>query len=185
MCVEPTTALIIAGTAMQAVSSISQGIQQSETASYNADVARSQAAWSDYNAQAAEARAGEDARQLREQRYRALGTQRANLARSGVAASGSPLDVFNDTILSTEADAARVIYGGDAEALNLRNQGQAYRSRASFMDGQSSSALLGGIIGAGTALISGGSSYLRATKGFTGSARYYGGGLPAGSDGIY
>jgi len=40
MCVDPMTATIIAGTALQAVSSISQGIQQSETASYNADVAR-------------------------------------------------------------------------------------------------------------------------------------------------
>lgn len=151
MCVDPLTAVAIAGTAMSAISSIGQGAAQAQAARYNADVASNQAMWSDYNAKVATQNAAENARQLREQRYRQIGTQRATMGASGVALTGSPLDVLTDSIANTEADAARLIYGGEAEATGLRNQAAGARAQASFASGQAGQATTAGYLGAGTA----------------------------------
>ncbi|PWR24985.1 hypothetical protein [Zavarzinia aquatilis] len=141
-----TASALLAGSAgLQAVSSIQQGNAAASAANWNAgqmDAAATRTL--------AATNAEED--RLRRQQAQELGRQRAAFAESGLAPSGSVLDVMTESATNAELDALTLRYRGQVEANDLRNQGSITRW-------QGRQARRAGYIGAGAALLSGASSF--------------------------
>lgn len=137
-----------------ATSAIVQSQQAAATADYNAEVASQQAELAKRAGIAAEADTREGTALIR-------ATQRAQLADSGLTQEGTPLLVLLDTAAQAEVEAQRARYTGKvAEQGALANVGLAKLQRQQ--------AIQGGVIGAGTSLLTGaanaGSRYARATN---------------------
>ncbi|WP_395017727.1 hypothetical protein [Dongia sp.] len=131
----------IAAAAVQAVGSIVSG------ASQNAQ-ARGQAAYSKANAGLAEQQAQTQAQAIREKARRLAGQNRAAIGASGVDLAGSYLDALADSDINAELDAQTALWNGKVEAANHLAQAKASKKAGS-------SALVGGLFGAGTSAISG------------------------------
>lgn len=101
--------LINIGAGVSAGSSILGAIAGARRASFQADVARSNAKLG-----RGQARAEEDA--VRRSRSRRMADLRAALGASGVQASGSPLELLADQAMEAELDAQRVRFSGRAAA---------------------------------------------------------------------
>lgn len=133
--------LLIAATALTAVSSIQQGRAASSAAGASAAI-------NEQNARIAKRKAeADEAKFRRGARFRA-GLTRANVAASGIGIEGSPLDIIEDQAVSSELD-----------ALNIRFQGlideSRFLSEASLDRFRAKQATIGGFVGAGTALLTG------------------------------
>jgi hypothetical protein len=122
----------VAAAATQAVGSIVSGVSQYGQA-------RSQARYADTNAEIAEQQADSQAAVIREKARRLSGQNRAAIGASGVDISGSFLDALADSDIDAELDAQTALWNGKLEAMNQRG----------------TSALVGGIFGAGTSALSG------------------------------
>jgi len=129
MCDLQTIGIVF--TAMQAVGSISAGVSQQRAAQANAAAITSQAAYEE--------------RLQREQAARVMGAARAATAASGLVLTGSALDVIADSAAAAEMD-----------ALAIRASG---RQRAAVALYEGRAALMGGIVGAGSAILSGVSAW--------------------------
>lgn len=161
MC-ELTTALAIAGTVASAAGSIYQGQQQAAASEFNASVARQ-------NAQISQQRADAEADRHRRQIARLMGAQSTAFAASGVTGAGSPVEVLADTAAEGALDERLIRYGGALDA-------RAFETEARMEEFQARQARIGGFVGAGTALLTGGAT-IAGGGGFGGS----GGAKPSGT----
>lgn len=121
MCIDPVTALTIAGTVMSAVGAISSGQQQ-------AAAADNAAQWADYNARRETTEAQANAAEARRTGLMRLGAARAAVGASGVLMEGSPGDAIAQSAEDVELDAQSILYQGRTRALAYGNE--ASRQRA-------------------------------------------------------
>jgi hypothetical protein len=131
--------LMIGGTILSAVGSITSGLAQNAASKANARALKQQATLATQRAALAEA-------QSRRRSQRLLATQRAGFAAAGVTATGTPLLVAEDTVEQAELDALTIRFGGATEAASLRTQARIERF-------QGKQAVTSGILGAGTTLL--------------------------------
>lgn len=136
---EPATiGLVSAG--VGAAGSLISGVAQNSQAGRQASV-------SDANAKIAEDQAAADAASIRDKAARVKGSEEAAIGASGIAPSGFA-DAENDSDIEAKLDEQTALYNGRIAA---RNQ----RAQASAMRDAGKSALIGGVIGAGTRALSG------------------------------
>ncbi len=139
-------ALMLAGTAVQAIGAIQQG--NAQAAAYKQDAANA-----DTNAQIATAQGAERANRVRQRARRILAEQRAALGESGVVAeTGSNLSLVQDSATQAELDALSERYAARLETLGFQSQADQYRQQAS-------QARVGGYTSAVGALLGGAASY--------------------------
>ena len=134
-------AISAVGAGIKAVGSVIGGNKAKAAADYNASV-------SEQNAQQAEISAGLEEYRQRQLARKVIGRARGQVGASGIAASGSALDVIADSAAQAEMDAQMIRYRGAVQATNLRNQATSQR-----MEG--SAAQTAGYISAASALTSG------------------------------
>lgn len=152
--------LFIAGTGMQAYSQYSQGQAAAQEA-------KNAAAMEEYNAQVAEqsAKAAENRsmyeqeRQLEEAK-RVKGAQAAAIAASGgIPGAGSNLLLQAKQASELELDNLMIGYEGLTEAQRARTAAAGYRMQGSIYKQKAKNFKRAGLIGAGTSLLTGFSSY--------------------------
>jgi hypothetical protein len=143
-----TTTLItmaILATAATVAGTLYSSQAQSDSAAYNAAVAKN-------NAGVAAQQADFDAQQIRDKNQRVIAQQRNAYAASGVALdSGSTADVQKDSSLQGEMQALMAIYTGKTSA-------NAANAQARLFQMQSGQAQTAGYIGAGSSLLGGASN---------------------------
>lgn len=135
MC-ELTTALAIASAASTAIGSFSeasaakqQARAQSQIAANNAIIASNNAQYQEERAKDSIARGATEANQRRRQIAQLEGSQRAAYSGAGVVLdSGSPLDVFNDTITLGNEDINTIKKNSESEAMGYRMNAYNYRA---------------------------------------------------------
>lgn len=142
MCFEPVTMAIV-GTAIAAGGQLFSGYQGMQAGNYSAQVAKN-------NARAAEQKSGFEANLIRERGEDIESSARAALGKSGVdpGASTSAAAVIGQSAQNTEMDALAAIYSGKLDANAQRAAGKLYKQ-------QGRAAMVGGIIGAGSTLLTG------------------------------
>ena len=145
MC-EWTIAATALSTVASAVGQIRQGREQAALYRYQASLA-------DRRAQIAQQQAQAEAERTREEGQALLGRQRAGFAKSGVAISGTPLDVLGATAKATERAALDEIRAGALEAAEQRARAGSLSFRAATVGPRAA-------LGAGTSLLSGTSRVL-------------------------
>lgn len=139
------TAMVAGSVAGSAISSY----QQFRAGQIEKKVSDQQAGLLEGDAVRATESAAEDARILRKRGRIVMGQQAAGYSASGVTLSGSPLLVMQETKAESELDAMKAEYGGQLQAKRLRDEA-GYRRFAGKQ------AQIGGMIGAGTTLLTGG-----------------------------
>lgn len=178
-----TAALVgsIAGSVFGGVSSIVGGIMDYKQQNNQADAQekafeneqQNQRNMADYNAKLAEQQARETEAQTAEREARirlegerTLSMQRAMYGKSGAAlTSGSPLAVLGETAMNNEISALDARRAGNAQAADLRQQGQMYDYQGNVATSQKfyrpsyAGSLLSGIGGGVAALGQAGASY--------------------------
>jgi hypothetical protein len=117
----------VASAAMSAAGAIQAGQAQKKMAQYNARVAEDTARY--------------QAERQQDKVSRLMGAARVAVNKSGIAMSGSPLDVLADSAMQSELDRQAILRQGSAQAAMDRYQG--------------SQAARAGYFGAGTALLQG------------------------------
>jgi len=143
-------ALLIAGTAISAISSFQQGAYQRQVAKYNAKVSENRKV-------ALQQKADLDVEAHRKAVQRLKGKQRVAYLSSGVDLSGTPLEVMSETERNALLDekiirynARQEIAGTESEiALTLAEGDQAFKS---------------GLIQSGTSLLSGAGKFIKKKK---------------------
>lgn len=144
------TALLVGATAVTAAGQVMAGNGAAAAQGFNARLAEAQAVQTQYQAGAEQAAVQ---RQLRQRQEAA----RAGAAGSGIdIASGSALDVFADNAAEMELEAQTRRWQGQMKAQALRAQAAQDRAAAS-------ASRIGGYVGAGATLLTGG---WRASGGF-------------------
>ncbi len=113
-------ALIIAGTAVQALGAIQQGNAAKKAADYNAGQLEQGAALERQQANEREEAQRRQARQV-------LGSQRAAFAQSGGGMGGSAADVMAQSATNAELDALTLRYEGDLKARGMEAQASSER----------------------------------------------------------
>lgn len=136
-------AMTAAGTALSAASFLQQGAAAKASSRYNAALYERNAQIAQQNAQFQEDRQ----RRLATQR---MGANRAAIGASGVTMDGSALDILESNAAQEELDALMIRWNGANAAGDL--MGNAGLQRA-----QGANAQMGSYIGAGSALLLGGS----------------------------
>jgi len=146
MCVDPITALMIGSTALSAGGSLMSGIE-------NSRVARIQASMAEQKAKTELAQGAYREQETRRQIDAVLGGQQAYFAANGLdPAQGSPVALAASSAGRGEVDALLQRYSAVRDATTSRVEAENYRQ-------QGRQALLSGIFGAGTALLSAGTQY--------------------------
>jgi hypothetical protein len=135
----------IAATAMQAVGALSQGMQAKNAAKYNAKLA-------EQNAAMARDQANADAQAQQRDARRTIGLARANYGASGVTLEGSPLDVLEQSAALAELDRQTILYKGEVRATGYGNEAALEKHRGK-------TAMMEGIMGAGSAIVMGYGKY--------------------------
>lgn len=135
-------ALIIAGTAMQAIGAIQQGNAARGAANYNA-------AMLDQNAATERQQAGAREDAQRRRAAQVLGSQRAAFAQSGGGMGGSAADVMQQSAINAELDALTLRYEGDLRARGMESQavGERFAGKQAQRQGymQAVGSILGGV----------------------------------------
>lgn len=138
-----------------AVGSIIQGDAQRRA--YNSQAAAMEANARVANMQATDAvkRGGTEEARIREQAMRIAASQRVQGVASGLASdSGSILDASLQSAFNRERDVATNAINHAKEAWGYNRQADNYMSQASGLRAAGNSAFIGGLIGAGTSLLS-------------------------------
>ncbi len=112
-------AAIAAG--MSAINSIAQGNASKAAADYNANI-------NDQNAGISNARTATDVAAMRRDQMRNLGAIRASAGASGVRMEGSPLDVFDNSVVESELDILNRRYSGELESMGFRQSAELERT---------------------------------------------------------
>lgn len=108
-------AMLVASTLISAYGAIRSGQAQSAAAKYNSQVAQQ-------NAQATQQQGEAAAEQQRQDAMRKLGLMQANYGASGVdPGSGSPMDVFADSVQKSTLDNLTTKYNYQMRALGYQN----------------------------------------------------------------
>lgn len=141
MSADPLTLLLIASSGLQAVGNIQQANAESSAAQFNAQVA-------DQNENLALSQAKERQDRLRRSFAREQGALRAGFGKAGVSLEGSPLEVLENSAREAALEIETAGFEGLLQARGFRNESTLERSRAK-------NAKTRGVIGAGTALLSG------------------------------
>lgn len=138
--------MMAAGTAINAYGAYSAG--KAKQAAYNYD-----AAVAEQNATMAKDQAAFEADRQESKTRRFVAGQRVSYLANGVTLSGSAMDILADSTIQGEMDRLSILYGGEVDAVNYRND--AARSR--FAGKQEAKA---GMFNAAGSLLSGaGSAY--------------------------
>lgn len=141
--------------AIGAVGSIMQGVAANNAAKAQAAIAERNAQIAELQARDSIERGGHEELRLRRQMAIHQGTQRALLAAGGVEVdSGSALDVQDASMREGEQDAAAIRFNAAREGWGHQVQAVNYRSEAAVARSAGRNALFGGILGAGTHLLS-------------------------------
>ena len=138
--------MMAAGTAVNAFGAYSAGKAKQAAYNYDAQVA-------EMNAGIAKEQAEFEAARQESKTRRFIASQRVGFLANGVTISGSAMDILSDTTIQGEMDRLAIIYGGEVEAVNYRNDAQ----RSRFAGKQEAKA---GMFNAAGSLLSGaGSAY--------------------------
>lgn len=121
---------------------------QSRAAEYNATVSKQ-------NQDAARAHAAVKEDQVRRKAALVLGEQRAAIAQSGLGASGSMLDIYDESEINAEMDALNVRYEGEMTARGYGNQVNLENYQASSAKSNAGRAMTGGYLGLAGSLLGG------------------------------
>lgn len=157
MC-EPTTMLMIAGTALSGMGMIQQGNAAAAASKYNAQVAEMNATLADRRAKDAIERGQVAEQQKRAEVAQLQGRQRAAMAANGVDLTfGSPLDTLVDTAVLGELDALTIRQNANREAYDYRVGGVNSRADAGLSRMNASSARTGAYLSAGGTVLGGAS----------------------------
>lgn len=122
----------IAGAATSAYGMIEQGRATKRQANYDAKVQENNAVAEGYAAIQEQQAAARDVEQLREERLRNLGSQRASAAHSGLTISGSVLDTMGDSAIASETDIQMTLYRGRMGAYNTGQRSANLLTQASM-----------------------------------------------------
>ncbi len=135
-------AIGIIGAVVSAAGSVMAGMAQQQVANYNAEVAK-------LNAAASVREGFAQAGATRDQFAEVAGTQRAALAKSGVDVNAGTSAVLGlETQRREEVAAAVDIWRGRSEGVKYENQAEVYKA-------EGRAAMMGGVIGAASSLVSG------------------------------
>jgi len=115
--------LFIASQALSAASTYAQGQAQAQAYEASAKAAEQQA-------RAQRERGAYQAKLTRDKGQSLLSTQRARYGASGVAMTGTPLDVALGTVKDVEMDALMARYNAEVDARRSEGQAAIYRSQA-------------------------------------------------------
>lgn len=154
------TALTIGSTIFSATGAMSAANAQASASEYNAAVANRNAMVADQNRKLSIQQSRIDAEDKRRANRRVMASIRAQYGASGLALSGSPLDVLEDTAAEQELDAKRIEYEGRArgregalQMLGFKESADLSRTEARYArSGGRRNALGIGLSGAGTLL---------------------------------
>jgi hypothetical protein len=139
--------LAIAGGIMSATGAIAQGNAARAAGEYNAQLA-------EQNAVLAQQQAAEEERRFRVGANKRLGAMRAAYSASGVTMEGSPMDVMEESMRTSEIDALTIRQGGRASA-------SAYQSEAQLARMGGRTRQQAGYLSASSELLRGGTDYYR------------------------
>jgi hypothetical protein len=145
MGVEVAIALMIVGTAVTAYGQYQAGQDKKAALDYNAQI-------EERNAQVRLEKAEYDANQKDKRTRAVIASQRVAFAAGGFTVAGTPLDTLRDTATQGEMDRMAIMYGGEMDAENSRNQATLNR-----MEGKAASKA-GKFAAAGTVLSGAGSA---------------------------
>ncbi len=173
------------GTTIAAIGTLWQAGAQASAASASASIAEQNAKLAEQQGFAELQRSRLERDRISRQARRVQGEQRAALGAAGLDPNtGSALELQADTEYQAAQDIALVRYqaelkkwGFDAEAVNYRNQAEQYRSMGS-------NALISGVLGAGSSILTGNSSLFGGrwkNIGFRGSGTFGGAAGASGS----
>ena len=126
-------------TGLQIYGTLSEGQQAKEAGDYNADVARSNAAYALFESTANAAAQQRQSRQV-------IGEARAAYGASGVTVEGSPIDILEQSAKMAEIDRQNILYAG-----NLRSKG--YSKTANLETSSGKNAQNAGYLKAGVELL--------------------------------
>lgn len=134
------TALSIGGTVLSTLGSIQESKQQAQMAQYNAAVARQ-------NAEFSRKIAAQEAKDIRRETERRIGTARAKFGASGVVTTeGTPLLVAETIAEEGELDALRRKFSGEVQAMGQESQARLDRMQAKAFKSQVFPTAVGGAI---------------------------------------
>lgn len=120
----------MAGAGVSAYGMVQQGRAARQEANYNAKIEENNAISAGYAAIQEQQAAQREADSLRDERIRALASQRTAVAASGLMLSGSALDVMGDTALESEKEIQMALYRGRIGSYNQTQQAANFRNRA-------------------------------------------------------
>lgn len=127
-------------TAVTAYGQYQAGKAQEAAYNYNAQV-------QEQNAKVAQQKAAYEADKQAQRIRRLNATQRAAYAASGINLSGSALDLMEDSTTQGEMDRLAILYGGDVEAANARNEATLSRFQGKAAAAAGTSAAFGTLLG--------------------------------------
>lgn len=151
---DPVT-LMLVGTAVSAVGSISQSQNAAAASRYNAQISERNALIQQQNATLARQQAVSQSEIQRRQAAKQMGAMRAGYANSGVAMEGSPLDVLAASAASAELDTLNTIYNGELKARGFENDAQGLRESAAMDRKRAKNQITQGYMSAGASLLMG------------------------------
>lgn len=145
----------VVAVALSAVGSILQGRAQQKAYESQAAAMEQNARIADMQATDAIQRGGREEGNLRRRARQIAGAQIAQAAASGLAGdSGSLADAYLQSATNMERDVATNAINHAKEAWGYNTQAANYRSQASGLRAAGKSAFMGGLLGAGTSLLS-------------------------------
>lgn len=128
-----STAASLIGTAVGVTSSIQQGKAQKAQYNYQAAVERRNAQKAQANAEQTRQEGIEEARMQRMKTIQKIGAQQAAMAANGFdIASGTNLDVVEDTAAIGELDALTTTYNAETKALSYESQSENLTNQANL-----------------------------------------------------
>lgn len=140
-------AMMASGAASKAYGQISAGNAANDLMGFNADVA-------EWQAQDALTRGRVNAKRMRQQTERTIGSQRAALAGQGVDVNkGSALDVVADAAYLGELDALTIRNNAAKEAWGYRTQAMGYRYQGKMAQREGQFGAFQTIVGAGGSML--------------------------------
>lgn len=128
-----SVATALASTAMSVVSSVQQGKAQKAQYNYQAAVAKRNAQKAQANAEQTRQEGIEEARMQRMKTIQKIGAQQAAMAANGFdIASGTNLDVVEDTAALGELDALTTTYNAETKALSFESKAENFNNQANL-----------------------------------------------------
>lgn len=124
----------IVGALVQGRQEANEARQQGRIENYKAQVAQANAENAGRQASAEQERSRRESRQV-------LGAQRAGIAESGTAFSGSNLDIIRQDTAAAELDALNIQYAGELERKGLLNEAEAFRYNERVLRSKAKSAM--------------------------------------------